>query len=87
MEVRFICMRSDLFLYGSIDICGSSIYMYAVRFIFVRFNLFFAVLKILYVTERHKSVLYCNNSIETFFIDLSSGIVFKPHFALRNYRK
>lgn len=37
-------MRFDLFLYGSIDICGSSIYMYAVRFLFVRFYLFFAVL-------------------------------------------
>ena len=37
-------MRLDLFLYGWIDICGSSIYMYAVRFIFARFNLFFAVL-------------------------------------------
>ena len=28
-------MRFDLFWYGSIDICGSSIYMYAVCFIFV----------------------------------------------------
>ena len=37
-------MRFDLFLYGSIDICGNSIYMYAVRFIFERFDLFFAVL-------------------------------------------
>ena len=37
-------MRFDLFLYGSIDICGSSIYMYAVPFIFVRFDLFFTVL-------------------------------------------
>ena len=37
-------MRLDLFLYGWNDICGSSIYMYAVQFIFVRFNLFFAVL-------------------------------------------
>ena len=37
-------MRFDLFLYGGIDICGSSIYMYAVQFIFARFNLFFAVL-------------------------------------------
>ena len=54
VEVRFICVRFDLFLYGWIDICGSSIYMYAVRFIFVRFNLFFAVLKILPVTERHR---------------------------------
>ena len=46
-------MRFDLCFYDSIDICGSSIYMYAVRFIFVRFNLFFAVLKILSETERH----------------------------------
>ena len=37
-------MRFDLFLYGWVDICGTSIYMYAVRFIFVRFDLFFAVL-------------------------------------------
>ena len=37
-------MRFDLFLYAWIDICGSSIYMYAVRFIFARFDLFFAVL-------------------------------------------
>ena len=37
-------MRFDLFLYGWIDICGSSIYMYAVRLIFVRFDVFFAVL-------------------------------------------
>ena len=44
MEVRFICMRFDLFLYGWIDICGSSIYMCVVRFIFVRFDLLFAVL-------------------------------------------
>ena len=34
-------MRFDWFLYGWIDICGSSIYMYAVPFIFVRFDLFF----------------------------------------------
>ena len=34
-------MRFDLFLYGWIDICRSSIYMYAVRFIFVRFYYFF----------------------------------------------
>ena len=27
MEVRFICMKSDLFLYDWIDICGSSIYV------------------------------------------------------------
>ena len=32
-----------IFLYGSIDICVSSIYMCAVRSIFVRFDLFFAV--------------------------------------------
>ena len=31
-------MRFDLFLYGSIEICWSSIYMYAVRFIFVRLD-------------------------------------------------
>ena len=37
-------MRFDLFLYGWIDICVSSIYMYAFRFILVRFDLFFAVL-------------------------------------------
>ena len=37
-------MRFDLFLCGWIDICGRSIYMYAVQFIFVRFDLFFAVL-------------------------------------------
>ena len=37
-------MRFDLFLYGWVDICGTSIYMYAVRFIVVRFDLFFAVL-------------------------------------------
>ena len=34
------------FFYGWIGICGSSIYMYAVRFIFVWFDLFFAVLKL-----------------------------------------
>ena len=32
-----------IFLYGSIDICVSSIYMCAVRSIFVRVDLFFAV--------------------------------------------
>ena len=48
-----MCMRFNLFLYGSIDICVSSIYIYAVRFIFVRFNLYERVLKILSVTERH----------------------------------
>ena len=37
-------MRFGLFLYGWTDICGSSIYMYAVRFIFARFDLFFTVL-------------------------------------------
>ena len=37
-------MRFDLFFYGWIDICVSSIYMYAVRFILVRFDLIFAVL-------------------------------------------
>ena len=48
--VRFICMRLDWYLYGSTDICVSSIYlygsidmckldlMYAVRFIFVRLD-------------------------------------------------
>ena len=46
-------MQFDLFLYGSIDICVSSIYMYAVRFIFVQFDLYERVLKILSVTERH----------------------------------
>ena len=46
-------MRFDLFLYGSIDICVSSIYMYEVRFIFVRFDLYERVLKILSATERH----------------------------------
>ena len=44
MEVRFTCMKFDLFLYDWIDICGSSIYMYVLRFIFVRLDLFFAVL-------------------------------------------
>ena len=39
-----MCLRFDLFLYDWIDICVSSIYMYAVRFILVRFNLIFAVL-------------------------------------------
>ena len=39
-----MCRWFDLFLYGWIDICRSSIYMYPVRFIFVRFDLFFAVL-------------------------------------------
>ena len=48
-----MCMRFNLFLYGSIDICVSSIYMYAVRFFFVRFDLYERVLKILSVTERH----------------------------------
>ena len=47
-------MRFDLFLYGWIDICVSSIYMYAVRFIFVQFDLYERVLKILSVTERHR---------------------------------
>ena len=37
-------MGFNLFLYGSIDICVSSIYMYAVRFIFVPFYLSFALL-------------------------------------------
>ena len=46
-------MRFDLFLYDSIDICVSSIYMYAVRFVFVQFDLYERVLKILSVTERH----------------------------------
>ena len=46
-------MQFDWFLYGSIDICVSSIYMYAVRFIFVQFDLYERVLKILSVTERH----------------------------------
>ena len=46
-------MRFVLFLYGSIYICVSSIYMYAVRFIFVQFDLYERVLKILSVTERH----------------------------------
>ena len=46
-------VRLDLYLYGSIDICVSSIYMYAVRFILVRFDLYERVLKILSVTERH----------------------------------
>ena len=50
-------MRFNLFLYGSIDICVSSIYMYAVRFLFVRFDLYKRVLKILSVTERHTSTL------------------------------
>ena len=77
-------MRFDLFLYGWIDICGNSIYMYAVQFIFVRFDLFFAVLilnervslylcafnmgervlKILSVTERHRTrllIVVCAN--------------------------
>ena len=40
----YVCMRFDLFLYGWIDLCGRSIYMYVLRFIFVRFHLFFAVL-------------------------------------------
>ena len=31
-------MRFDLYLYGSIDICVSSIYVYAVQFILVRFD-------------------------------------------------
>ena len=35
---------SSIYLYGSIDICGSSIYMYVLRFIFVLLDLFFAVL-------------------------------------------
>ena len=41
VEVRFICMRFDLFLYGWINICGSisSIYMYAGRFIFCCFDI------------------------------------------------
>ena len=47
-------MQFDLFLYGSIDIFVSSIYMYAVRFIFVQFDLYERVLKILSVTERHR---------------------------------
>ena len=42
--IRFIFVRFDLFLCGSIDNSVSSIYMYAARFIFVRFDLFFAVL-------------------------------------------
>ena len=46
-------MWFNLFLFGSIDICLSSIYMYAVRFIFVQFDLYERVLKILSVTERH----------------------------------
>ena len=37
-------MLFDLFLHGWIDICESSIYMYALRFLFVRFDLFFAAL-------------------------------------------
>ena len=39
----YVC-GSIYFLYGRIDICGSSTYMYAVRFIFVQFDLYFAVL-------------------------------------------
>ena len=46
--------KFDLDVCGSTDICVSSIYMYAVRFIFVRFNLVFAVLKILSITEHHR---------------------------------
>lgn len=37
-------MEFDLFLYVSIDIYGSLIYMYAARFVFVQFYLFFAIL-------------------------------------------
>ena len=41
----WICLQKfDLYVCDSIDICVSSIYMYAARFIFVRFDLFFAVL-------------------------------------------
>ena len=39
VQVQFICMQFDLFFYGSIDICGSSIYMYAVLFIFGCFDI------------------------------------------------
>ena len=38
VQVRFIFARLDLYLYGWIDICVSSIYMYVVQFIFVRFD-------------------------------------------------
>ena len=38
-----VCV-SSIYLYGSIDICGSSIYVHAVRFLFVRFCLFCSVL-------------------------------------------
>ena len=53
VQVRFIFARLDLYLYAWIDICVSSIYMYAVRFVFVQFDLYERVLKILSVTERH----------------------------------
>ena len=46
LETLHAAFKSSIyiFLHGSIDICVSSIYMYAARFIFVRFDLFFAVL-------------------------------------------
>ena len=46
LETLHAAFKSSIyiFLHGSIDICLSSIYMYAARFIFVRFDLFFAVL-------------------------------------------
>ena len=56
MQVRFIFARLDLYLYAWIDICVSSIYMYAVRFVFVQFDLYERVLKILSVTERHSLI-------------------------------
>ena len=46
MEVRFICMKFDLFLYDWIDICGSSIYMY-VRRLFLYGSIYFFVVLIL----------------------------------------
>ena len=57
-------MQFDLLLYGSIDICVSSIYMYVIRFIFVQFDLYERVLKILSVTERHRPVVQ-TNGVET----------------------
>ena len=40
MEVPFICMKFDLFLYDWIDICGSLIYMY-VRRLFLYGSIYF----------------------------------------------
>ena len=81
-------MRFDLFLYAWIDICGSSNYMYAVRFIFVRFDLFFAVL----ILNERVSLYLCTFNIGwTRFEDFvrngtpyttEPGINSKPFFTL-----